>query len=215
MIFSLARTRRAHTRPGRRRRLHRRRLLLHQLDQLRQPGDQRRAHVLRHLRRDRAGLGARLRRRAARRRRRVAVASLIRVALPRRHAGTRPPSVVVAARCAARHGASHEHRPVRLPAQRRALADEPGAVRARRRRPTPRRCRPAPLRPSTSTRRSSRSCASSASTSPTARPQLLTRELAEQADVVVTMGCGDACPYIPGKRYIDWDLEDPPVSRST
>jgi arsenate reductase (thioredoxin) len=41
------------------------------------------------------------------------------------------------------------------------------------------------------------------------RPQLLTIELAEQADVVVTMGCGDACPYIPGKRYIDWDLPDP------
>jgi arsenate reductase len=41
------------------------------------------------------------------------------------------------------------------------------------------------------------------------RPQLLTRELAEQADVVVTMGCGDRCPYIPGKRYIDWDLSDP------
>jgi len=41
------------------------------------------------------------------------------------------------------------------------------------------------------------------------RPQLLTRELAEQADVVVTMGCGDACPYIPGKRYIEWDLPDP------
>jgi arsenate reductase (thioredoxin) len=41
------------------------------------------------------------------------------------------------------------------------------------------------------------------------RPQLLTRELAEQADVVVTMGCGDACPYIPGKRYIDWNLPDP------
>jgi protein-tyrosine-phosphatase len=40
-------------------------------------------------------------------------------------------------------------------------------------------------------------------------PQLLTRELAEQADLVVTMGCGDACPYIPGKRYIDWDLPDP------
>jgi arsenate reductase len=40
-------------------------------------------------------------------------------------------------------------------------------------------------------------------------PQLLTDELAEQADVVVTMGCGDACPYIPGKRYIDWDLPDP------
>jgi arsenate reductase len=41
------------------------------------------------------------------------------------------------------------------------------------------------------------------------RPQILTQQLAEQADVVVTMGCGDACPYIPGKRYIDWDLPDP------
>jgi arsenate reductase (thioredoxin) len=41
------------------------------------------------------------------------------------------------------------------------------------------------------------------------RPKLLTRELAEAADVVVTMGCGDECPYIPGKRYIDWDLTDP------
>jgi arsenate reductase (thioredoxin) len=41
------------------------------------------------------------------------------------------------------------------------------------------------------------------------RPQRLTRELAEEADVVVTMGCGDACPYIPGKRYVDWELADP------
>ena len=41
------------------------------------------------------------------------------------------------------------------------------------------------------------------------RPRRLSRELAEQADVVVTMGCGDACPYIPGKRYIDWELADP------
>jgi arsenate reductase (thioredoxin) len=41
------------------------------------------------------------------------------------------------------------------------------------------------------------------------KPQLLSRELAEQADVVVTMGCGDECPFIPGKRYIDWDLPDP------
>jgi arsenate reductase len=40
-------------------------------------------------------------------------------------------------------------------------------------------------------------------------PQRLTRGAAEQADVVVTMGCGDECPYIPGKRYIDWDLADP------
>jgi arsenate reductase len=41
------------------------------------------------------------------------------------------------------------------------------------------------------------------------RPQRLGTELAEQADVVVTMGCGDACPYIPGKRYLAWDLPDP------
>jgi arsenate reductase (thioredoxin) len=40
-------------------------------------------------------------------------------------------------------------------------------------------------------------------------PRLLTRDLAEEADVVVTMGCGDECPYIPGKRYLDWDLPDP------
>ena len=41
------------------------------------------------------------------------------------------------------------------------------------------------------------------------RPQRLTPDLAEQADVVVTMGCGDACPFIPGKRYLGWDLPDP------
>ena len=40
-------------------------------------------------------------------------------------------------------------------------------------------------------------------------PKRLTTELAEWADVVVTMGCGDECPYIPGKRYLDWDLPDP------
>jgi arsenate reductase (thioredoxin) len=40
-------------------------------------------------------------------------------------------------------------------------------------------------------------------------PRALTREMAERADVVVTMGCGDECPYIPGKRYVDWDLQNP------
>jgi arsenate reductase (thioredoxin) len=40
-------------------------------------------------------------------------------------------------------------------------------------------------------------------------PKKLTTEMAEWADVVVTMGCGDECPYIPGKRYVDWDLPDP------
>ncbi len=41
------------------------------------------------------------------------------------------------------------------------------------------------------------------------RPHKLSQEDAEWADVVVTMGCGDECPYIPGKRYLDWDLPDP------
>lgn len=40
-------------------------------------------------------------------------------------------------------------------------------------------------------------------------PKRLTGEAAEAADVVVTMGCGDQCPYIPGKRYLDWSLPDP------
>jgi protein-tyrosine-phosphatase len=40
-------------------------------------------------------------------------------------------------------------------------------------------------------------------------PKRLSAELAREADVLVTMGCGDECPYFPGKRYIDWDLPDP------
>ena len=41
------------------------------------------------------------------------------------------------------------------------------------------------------------------------KPKGLTPEDMEWADLVVTMGCGDECPYIPGKRYVDWDLPDP------
>jgi len=40
-------------------------------------------------------------------------------------------------------------------------------------------------------------------------PHLLSQADAEWADVVVTMGCGDKCPYVPGVRYLDWELEDP------
>ncbi|MGA8745200.1 MAG: arsenate reductase ArsC [Solirubrobacterales bacterium] len=40
-------------------------------------------------------------------------------------------------------------------------------------------------------------------------PRRLSDEDGEWADVVVTMGCGDECPYIPGRRYLDWDLPDP------
>jgi arsenate reductase (thioredoxin) len=41
------------------------------------------------------------------------------------------------------------------------------------------------------------------------QPRRLTHEDAEWADLVVTMGCGDECPYVPGKRYLDWELPDP------
>ncbi|WP_277739154.1 arsenate reductase ArsC [Streptomyces sp. LX-29] len=40
-------------------------------------------------------------------------------------------------------------------------------------------------------------------------PKVLTVEAVRSSDVVITMGCGDACPYFPGKRYLDWKLEDP------
>jgi protein-tyrosine-phosphatase len=43
----------------------------------------------------------------------------------------------------------------------------------------------------------------------TRTPKRLDVSVAEAADVIVTMGCGDECPYIPGKRYVDWDLPDP------
>ncbi len=41
------------------------------------------------------------------------------------------------------------------------------------------------------------------------RPKRLTDEMARTADVIVTMGCGDACPVYPAKRYVDWELPDP------
>jgi arsenate reductase len=41
------------------------------------------------------------------------------------------------------------------------------------------------------------------------RPKVLTTDAVQASDVVITMGCGDACPIFPGKRYLDWALEDP------
>jgi arsenate reductase (thioredoxin) len=41
------------------------------------------------------------------------------------------------------------------------------------------------------------------------QPKRLTDDAAKEADVIVSMGCGDACPVFPGKRYLDWELEDP------
>jgi arsenate reductase len=44
---------------------------------------------------------------------------------------------------------------------------------------------------------------------PPPTPRLLTAADAAWADVVITMGCDDACPFVPGKRYLDWELDDP------
>jgi protein-tyrosine-phosphatase len=41
------------------------------------------------------------------------------------------------------------------------------------------------------------------------QPKVLTDQAVQDSDVVITMGCGDACPFYPGKRYEDWDLDDP------
>lgn len=43
----------------------------------------------------------------------------------------------------------------------------------------------------------------------TEQPKILTTEAVQDSDVVITMGCGDACPFFPGKRYEDWKLDDP------
>ncbi|MEY9214817.1 arsenate reductase ArsC [Thermobifida halotolerans] len=40
-------------------------------------------------------------------------------------------------------------------------------------------------------------------------PKVLTDDAVQASDVVITMGCGDACPYFPGRRYLDWELDDP------
>ena len=99
-------------------------------------------------------------------------------------------------------------RPVRLSPQRRSLADERGAVHAGGGRPT---------------RGAVRRDHAGRSVHPevievmdeigvdlsSRVPRRLATEDAEWADIVVTMGCGDECPYIPGRRYVDWDLPDP------
>ena len=107
-------------------------------------------------------------------------------------------------------------RPLRLQGQRGSIPDESGAPRARRRRSPRGALRGQRSRPAGSVhppvvevmRELGIDLADR-------RPHRLDRADAEWADVVVTMGCGDACPYIPGKRYVDWDLPDPKGRPST
>ena len=105
------------------------------------------------------------------------------------------------------HG-PREPRPLRLHSQCRPIADVSCAARARRGKPA----RGALGRQRSRRARAPRGGGGDARARRRSRrrvPHLLDRADAEWADVVVTMGCGDACPYILGKRYVDWDLPDP------
>jgi protein-tyrosine-phosphatase len=53
------------------------------------------------------------------------------------------------------------------------------------------------------------SCTAYCAVSVTQRPKILTSDTVKASDIVITMGCGDACPFFPGKRYLDWQLDDP------
>ena len=99
--------------------------------------------------------------------------------------------------------------PVRLRPQRRALADGGGPAQQAGRGAGTRSHRRARTRPRRSTRRRSRRCPRWASTSPRSSRSRSPTSSSRAADAVITMGCGDACPIYPGKRYEDWELEDP------
>ena len=220
VIFALARTHRSALGAGRGRRLHRRRLLLHQLDQLRQPRDQRRAHVLQHVRRDRARIGARLRRspRCSAARSRSSRSARSTPTSRRPKPPTAVPHAIPTTRPSIdrRSRGTDEHRPVRLPAQRRALADEPGAVRASRRRPPHARSPPAPRPATASTPRSSRSMRELGIDLADRTPQLLTRELAEQADLVDHHGLRRPMPRTsPASATSTGTSPTPKAARST
>ena len=104
-----------------------------------------------------------------------------------------------------------EPRPLRLHPERRPKPDGPGPLRARRRRRTS--ARSAGSRPAEHVHPEVVDAMGGARHRPSGRiPHRLDDEDMRWADVVVTMGCGDECPYIPGKRYIDWELDDPPAA---
>ena len=133
--------------------------------------------------------------------------------LPARSRGCRG-ARLRARRCAAA-GARARHRGGHRCPLRRSSSSASGTRAARRWRrrspsePGSRSGRPALAPRPTSIPRWSRRCASSASTSSGRVPHQLADEDVEWADLVVTMGCGDACPVLPGKRYLDWNLQDP------
>ena len=213
------------------RRVHRRGLLVHQFHQLRQPGRDDRPDVLRHLRRDRAGLGAAVHRGADHRGRcsvwvwcwccfptPVTPPIWPSSHTPAQQRRTRPPRRPES--CAAQH-LDLRRRPFMT-----ATVDKPSVLfvcvhNAGRSQMAAgyltalgRRCRSRSAPPGRYPATAVNPVAVAAMAEEgidisTQTPKVLTTEAVQASDVVITMGCGDACPVFPGKRYEDWELEDP------
>ena len=128
------------------------------------------------------------------------------------------PEAASSRRRSRRKGSAADERPLRLRPERRSLADGRGALPARRALVVTRRARPE-LNPAEHVHPEVVEAMRELGVDLSGRvPHRLERADAEWADLVVTMGCGDACPVIPGKRYIDWELEDPagkPIGRGS
>ena len=188
------------------RRLHRGRLLLHELDQLRQPGHHRGPDVLQHLRRDRTLVGSELHRRTGRggrARHRADQGALPqddpragrRHPVPARGRGRRVTTLVPRVLFLCVHNAGRSQMAAALLARRagdRVIVHSAGSDPAE------------VLNPAVVTVMAEWDIDISQE-----RPKKLSDEMARTVDVVVTMGCGDACPVYPATRYVDWDLPDP------
>ena len=107
------------------------------------------------------------------------------------------------------HGGDDAGRPLPLRPQRRPLADGRGRLRHLAGDPRSRVLRRIRARRGSSTAAAVQAMAEVGIDISDELPQPWADEIVRAADVVVTMGCGDACPLYPGKRYVDWELEDP------
>ena len=221
VILGVVRSGRASARRVRGRWLHRRRVLVHLLDQLRQP--------CRHDRPHRSPTRSPASRRAASRVHRLpdlggahrrGTRPLPEPARPRRRPG-RPPRPTTTERRSSHDEAASKARPttgpdraVPLRPQRRPFPDGARLVQPPRRRPRHRLVRRLRAR-GRSEPVGHRSMAEVGIDITDEFPKPWTDEIVRAADVVITMGCGDACPLFPGKRYEDWVLEDPAGQGST
>ena len=210
VIFALARTGRAALSGRGRRCLHRRGLLVHQFHLVRQPCRHRRPDVLRHLRRHRTQSLCR-RSSPPRSSARWSASPLIVYLYP--DAGRTADQVVIAHPASAAPNTYRRSRhdqtrcPLPLYPQRRPIPDGHGLLQAPRRR-SGASTRAVPNPPPRSTPQPSRRWPKR-HRHRDRTAQTLDTDMLEAADVVVTMGCGDSCPVLPGRRYDEWVLPDP------